>query len=168
MNDESRIPALSAYWVYPQHLMAGQHPGSWDEDMGRKNVLALLDAGFTTFIDLTEPGQAWPYNLTLMQETVRRGSMAHYMRFPIAVPDEDLVLRVLDRIDQGIARSEVVYLHCQAGQGRTGVIVGCWMVRHGLSGDDALKAIARLRGDGRPSPETAAQAQFVLNWPRGR
>ena len=36
--------------------------------------------------------------------------------------------------------------------GRTGVIVGCWMVEHGRTGEEALAEIASLRA-GPPDPK---------------
>ena len=35
-----------------------------------------------------------------------------------------------------------VYVHCWGGIGRTGTTVGCWFVRHGRTGDQALAEIA--------------------------
>lgn len=42
-------------------------------------------------------------------------------------------------IEQGLAKpalaaGQTVYVHCYGGIGRTGTVVGCWLVRHGLSG----------------------------------
>ena len=50
-------------------------------------------------------------------------------------------------------------------------MVGCWLVRHGLDGGDAIARIAELRRDipgARPSPETAGQAALVRGWRQGR
>ena len=52
--------------------------------------------------------------------------------------------------------------------GRTGTTIGCYLVRHGLSGEEALNKIDELRnnvaGNFRDSPETEEQKTFVLNW----
>lgn len=62
----------------------------------------------------------------------------------------------------------MVYVHCYGGIGRTGVIASCYLVRRGLTGDEALAEIARLRQgtpDGhRLSPETPDQAARVREW----
>ena len=60
------------------------------------------------------------------------------------------------------------------GNGRTGLVVGCYLARHGLaSGKDALEQIRRLRSAdpllaGRKSPETMTEEKFVLRWRTGR
>ncbi|MBA3532830.1 MAG: dual specificity protein phosphatase family protein [Ardenticatenales bacterium] len=66
----------------------------------------------------------------------------------------------------------VIYLHCLAGIGRTGTVLGCHFVRHGLSGEEALHLIVKRRW-GNPyadmtSPETNAQRDFVRQWQPGR
>ena len=48
--------------------------------------------------------------------------------------------------------------------------MGCYLARHGLSGDEALAELARLRRgwpEDRESPETSAQRDLVRWWPRG-
>jgi hypothetical protein len=52
--------------------------------------------------------------------------------------------------------------------GRTGTVIGCYLVQQGMDGQDALDCIAQLRR-GTPegkisSPETGAQCQMVLGW----
>ena len=50
-------------------------------------------------------------------------------------------------------------------------IVGCYLVRRGMSGADALRALAQLRRFAPDadivSPETEAQRQFVRLWQPG-
>ena len=62
----------------------------------------------------------------------------------------------------------VIYLHCYGGKGRTGTVVGCFLVEQGFTGEEALEQIEALRGeklmkDG-PSPETDAQRAMVIDW----
>ena len=75
---------------------------------------------------------------------------------------------ILDTLDAALAQGETVYVHCFGGIGRTGTVVGCWLVRHGLTGEQALAQIAAWR-EGTPdewnqSPETASQRQMALAW----
>src|SRR5436190_220075 len=72
----------------------------------------------------------------------------------------------LDTIDAELGTGGVVYVHCWAGCGRTGVVVGCWLVRHGAEPKEALERIARIRGLG--CPQTLEQRLAVLGWQAGR
>ena len=52
--------------------------------------------------------------------------------------------------------------------GRAGLVAGCYLVRHGMTGGETIKEIKMLRlevlADHLPSPETEAQRSMVLNW----
>eukprot|EP00957_Ditylum_brightwellii_P026272 1987188-Ditylum_brightwellii.AAC.1 len=79
--------------------------------------------------------------------------------------------RILDTIDEAIwERNHTVYVHCRGGIGRTGTAVGCFLVRRGNTGEEALEEVNRLfQNSGRSreswsSPETTEQIDFVRNW----
>ena len=63
-----------------------------------------------------------------------------------------------------VERGNAVYVHCWGGIGRTGTVVGCWLVETGGAGDDVLEAIKALRaGTMKRStqfPETSDQAEL--------
>jgi protein-tyrosine phosphatase len=77
-----------------------------------------------------------------------------------------VVTRALDAIDAELEAGGVVYVHCWAGCGRTGVLIGCWLVRHGMAPHDALARIADARGLG--CPQTVEQRLAILDWEQGR
>ena len=78
----------------------------------------------------------------------------------------------LDLLDTTMQAGGVVYVHCLAGKGRTGTVMGCYLVRHGLSGEQALaqlQDLTRHRADAFwPTPQTTLQRDYVLNWREGR
>jgi protein-tyrosine phosphatase len=80
--------------------------------------------------------------------------------------------RILDDVDEARAAGRAVYVHCWGGIGRTGTVVGCWLMRHGLDAGDPIGRIAQLRrgvADAHVvSPQTAAQRAMVTGWKRGR
>jgi hypothetical protein len=168
-----RRPIPESYWVRPASLLAGEYAGARLPALARRKLRRLLDAGITCFIDLTEAGEAWlpPYEPLLVEEAGRRGQAVSYRRAPIrdmGLPEPGALRATLDHIDASLLTGQPVYVHCWGGIGRTGVVIGCHLVRHGLSGQQALELIARLRRatpDGqRRSPETAAQRALVLAW----
>ena len=75
---------------------------------------------------------------------------------------------ILNEIEHILANDKKVYLHCMGGLGRTGTVVGCYLVQQGISGEEAVQQIKKLRiGTSNlqhTSPETDAQHAFILKW----
>jgi protein-tyrosine phosphatase len=77
---------------------------------------------------------------------------------------------ILDVIDSALDQGGVVYVHCWGGVGRTGTVVGCHLVRRGMTGDEALARVAELFKNmqkyprRRRSPETDEQEAYVRSW----
>jgi protein-tyrosine phosphatase len=86
----------------------------------------------------------------------------------LSVPTPQAMRVILDEMDRSISVDTPVYIHCWGGRGRTGTVVGCYLVRHGLTGMEALKRIRELRGNEPtghlPSPQTREQEEMVLSW----
>jgi protein-tyrosine phosphatase len=121
----------------------------------------LVEEGVTLFLDLTHAGELEPYAALV-------GPPARYLNLPIrdfSVPTREGLVATLDEIDAELAAGGIVYVHCWAGCGRTGVVVGSWLVRHGLEPKEALRRIAEARGLG--CPQTLEQRVFVLDWQEG-
>jgi hypothetical protein len=170
-------PFPNSYWVRPGELLAGEYPIDWHTTASRSKLGQLLEAGVTIFLDLTEPGEhgLLPYTTWLQQEAAGLGRSVEHRRLPIpdhATPAPEEMALILDTIDTALAAGQTVYIHCYAGIGRTGTVVGCHLVQHGMGGEQALAEIARLR-QGTPhdwvsAPETAAQRRLVREWPTGK
>lgn len=172
MNDIPR-PFPASYWVEPGRFLAGEYPGSPHALVLRQRVVALLRAGFDTFIDLTRPQEREPYLPTLMEEAPYYGLSVHHQRFPIGdfgLPTRLQMNDILAAIEIALSENRKVYLHCWAGVGRTGTTVGCYLVQRGMSGEQALARLAELFQTAEQSlyfpasPETCAQVNFVLAW----
>jgi protein-tyrosine phosphatase len=169
---ESEFSFLDAYWVSPGRIMAGEYPGVEEPEYTGPRVRLLLEAGVSVFIDLTVRDKLEPYLKVLTQEADRLGSEPEYQKRPIrdvSTPTVEEMTEILDSIDESVDAGKVVYLHCAAGLGRTGVVVGCCLVRHGMSGTEALEEIPRLRrrdlpGDSMVSPYTQGQRSMVMGW----
>ena len=169
-------PILDSYWVEPGQLLAGEYPGARSDEQARKKLRLILSAGVTFFLDLTEEGEynLNPYVPFLKEAPLVLGRLVVHRRMPIRdgkTPAVEEMKRILDTVDIAIEEGHTVYVHCWGGIGRTGAVVGCYMVRHGMSGREALDEIACRRSgtpDGhRRSPENGEQEQMVLSWPVG-
>jgi hypothetical protein len=124
-------PIEHCYWVVPGKFLAGEYPRNLDPHSSAKKIQALLASGVTAFIDLTrEDDRLLPYSSML------KGVVYH--NFPVvdvSIPDSpEVTVAILDAIDEHLREGRVIYLHCWGGIGRTGTIVGCWLVRHGWQG----------------------------------
>jgi len=142
-------------------LIAGRHPCAWGSENAPLEVRDLLGAGVTLFLDLTQSGELEPYASLVVPP-------ARYLNLPIrdfSVPTRDGLVATLDEIDAELDAGGIVFVHCWAGCGRTGVVVGSWLVRHGADPNDALQRIADARGLG--CPQTLEQRLVVLDWRRG-
>jgi hypothetical protein len=139
-------PHGNCYWLVPGRFLAGEHPGAVLGASVTAAVDAFLDAGIRQFIDLTEEHEPPPAYAAVLNERARaRGLSASHRRFAIqdcGVPSPALMRTILDTIDSALAAGHPVYVHCFAGVGRTGTIVGCLLREHGLSAQEALDVIA--------------------------
>src|SRR5215204_1712760 len=166
-----RGPIPNSYVLLDGGLIAGEYPGDRRDGPAKATLGALLDAGVRTFIDLTESHELAPYDSLLAAEAKVRGAEPRHVRLPIrdvSVPRSAEVMReILDAIDAGLRDGAKVYVHCWGGVGRTGTVVGCHLVRSGLSGDEALARVATLfKSMGKSSrrsrsPETDEQEAYV-------
>lgn len=166
-------PLPESYWVEPGRLLAGEYPGQYSAELTRKRIDALLEAGFDTFIDLTKPHETIPYVRLLHEQAKVHNMEVIHKSFPIGdfgLPTPELMRSILSTIDQALADGHKIYLHCWGGIGRTGTTVGCYLVRHGRTGEEALDQLAKWWRTvpksliHTHSPETREQAAFVLNW----
>lgn len=173
MKKEPVRPIPNSYWVEPDQLLAGEYPAQFSGELTRKRIDALIEAGFDTFIDLTRPNETIAYVRILLEEAKFYELEVQHHRFPIGdfgLPTPGLMKDILDTIDASLQAGRKIYLHCWGGIGRTGTTVGCYLVRRGRTGKEALQqlaewwqAVPKSQIHAR-SPETHEQAEFVLNW----
>jgi protein tyrosine/serine phosphatase len=173
---QANVPFENTYWVVPGQLLAGEHPVELSADQTQTRLAALLDAGVRTFVNLTDEREK------MHSYTGRLRSLATDRRFEIAmlqmsipdrgVPSAELLRSILDAIDRSLAQAQPVFVHCFAGVGRTGTVVGCYLKRHGRATEQNVMAkISELRklmpGGNEVSPHTPEQVQLVKQWMEG-
>ena len=180
----------NSYWVVPGLIAAGPFPGALDEIKYKLRINTFFDNGIRAFINLQEPGEmsrsqydfvedySHQFRNLLKMHNEKEIPGGLMRRFPITdknVPSIKLMKQILDEIDKLKSDGIPLYIHCWGGIGRTGTVVGCWLMRHGLAQkNNVLDKIFDLRRSqveptclAYNSPETEIQERFILDWKKG-
>ena len=166
-------PISESYWVLPGRFLAGEYPARFEQEVTRKRMDAFIEAGFNMFIDLTKLSEMVPYSGILREQSKAYRVDVIHLRYPITdfgLPTFEQMNSILDKLDNSLAAGHKIYLHCWGGIGRTGTTVGCYLVRQGMTGEEALEQLSMWwRGVPKSlyhthSPETREQMDFILNW----
>jgi protein-tyrosine phosphatase len=147
------VPVEGSYWVESERLLAGPYPD------GAGDIALLRAAGVDLFIDLTREDERWVAYWSDLPD----GAHRRFGCWDFAAPSEEAMRRILAQLDQALRLGQTVSVHCKGGRGRTGTVIGCYLVEQGMTGFDAL---ARLRDWARNSPETDEQKEMVRHWRR--
>lgn len=167
-------------WVYavaPGKLYAGPIPSSPDAADIRLILSHLIEThGIKCFVNLMQPDEVnhagQPFN-RYDEVAGSFGADIETVCFPVrdmTAPSEALMIEILDFIDSRISAGKPVYLHCWGGLGRTGVVAGCWLRRHGE--EKPVARIHKLRSrtvnayEG--SPQSSEQFRLIANWQTDR
>ncbi len=130
-------------WLVPGRLAGAPQPGvvqSMDFDLK-----ALRGCGVTVLITLTEND--------LPQEPLQQHGLRN-LHLPVRDHESPTVAQIqmlLARMSAMLRAGEVLAVHCLAGLGRTGTVLAAWLVREGLTADEALRRVRLI------------DAQYVLS-----
>lgn len=120
-------------WLVPGRLAGTPWPGVvHDMDL---DLQALRRCGVTMLITLTE--KDFP------QEPLQRNGLKN-LHLPVYDHESPTVAQIqmlLARMSAAMRRGEVLAVHCLAGLGRTGTVLAAWLVREGLTGEEALRRV---------------------------
>lgn len=156
-----KTPTAESYWVVDGEVLAGKYPGAQADAEARAKIADLLAGGVRTFVDLTEDGELLPYAHLLPADATHHRIAVR----DVTCPRREQVREALDLIDAGRSRG-VVYVHCRGGCGRTGVVIGAYLVRHAEPPGRALERVRELTRAlwTKPCPETREQIAMIESW----
>lgn len=121
-----------------------------------KDPERLREAGIGAIVSLTED-----FPSDLIGEP--RFTTLHLPIEDMTAPDIEQVERFVRFVDRMIARGTAVGVHCHAGLGRTGTMIACYLVTRGMSPEQAIEHVRRVRPG---SIQTDLQEHTVHRWAR--
>ena len=115
----------------------------------------LRENGIDVIVTLSE----WPLHKILLEEF---GFVNKHI--PIAdltPPTQEQIEEFIFFVNEAVSSGRKVVVHCDAGIGRTGTMLACYLVNKGFSAMDAIIEVRKKRPG---SVETAAQEETVLKY----
>lgn len=174
------LPFDRSYWVIPGKLLVGEIPSAKDEATRKIKVENLVIIGFDAIVNLMEVGEKTfsgellvDYTDDLEYYANQANKKVSVHRFPIpdlSITSTEKMKEIIHLINNLINNGKKVYVHCWGGVGRTGTVVGCYLIEQNMATiDNVLQTIDYLKRttpiSERNSPETDEQVNFILNWP---
>jgi atypical dual specificity phosphatase len=138
------VMSMNFSWVVDKKLAGSRGPRS------KSDLTVLKNQGIGTLVRLVEPDEAW-----LTSSQIKEAGLEDYHE-PIPdfhAPTQAQIDKIIAYIDSRIEAGIRVGVSCNAGIGRSGVILACYLVHKGLTAKDALKLVYEKRGRGPEIPE---------------
>jgi atypical dual specificity phosphatase len=122
------------YWVIRGVIAGMSHPGNNPEVLER-----LSDMGIGAVVSLTERP---------MRADLVRGYGMEFLHLPVpdfCAPRQEQIDQFVSFSESIVAQDRAVTVHCLAGRGRTGTMLGCFLVRQGMTANEAIDKVRSLR-----------------------
>ena len=160
---------VHGYWVVPGRLLATEYPGHKNAEQAKRKLAVLTGAGVDSFVDLTEAGEPAGNGSPMVPYAGLLPAGVGHRRF--AIPDRGVIAddgydEIVEHIRAELDAGKVVAVHCWGGKGRTGTVVGCWLIDDAdLRYRAAIERMQALRAGSRkahhPVPDTAEQHRVL-------
>ncbi len=145
-------------FVWEDKVAGSGHPGQ-GETLGSA-LGSLRGKGIHSILSLSE---------SALDLGVVRNFEFDYLHLPIedfAAPTQDQIDQAVGFLGDQVDLGNGALIHCQAGLGRTGTILACFLVHQGMEPAGAIEAVRQLRPG---SLEVYSQEHAVLQyWKRRR
>ncbi len=122
------------------------------ESKARRKVRILIEAGIDSFVDLTEADELRPYATGLLVEEAEKAArpVPSHKRFAIRdvsiLADDAGYDEIVEHIRSELDAGKRAYVHCWGGKGRTGTVIGCWLIDNdGLDYESTVQRMHDLR-----------------------
>lgn len=135
---------LNFSWVIDEKLGGSRAPRS------RSELISLKQQGVGALVRLIEPHES--------RVTTSEISEVGLQDYNEPIPDFEAptpvqIDRITKYVDSRLKTGVAVGVSCNAGIGRSGVILACYLVHKGLTAKDALELVRKKRGRGPELPE---------------
>jgi hypothetical protein len=167
---------LETYWVVPGRLLVGDSPRYLPEEEQRAMFNWLYGQGINYFFDLSDEDDydRMGFERSLQEQADAQGKPVVYRSLALpgrGVPSRDRMKTALDTIDQALAGGYTVFASCRELGKQSGMVAGCYLARHGLTGKQALQEVERLRSHSTYwwllAPALESQRRLVRSWQAG-
>lgn len=142
-------------FILPDKLAGCAHPGRGQMLIESLDELARIH-GITAILSLTED--------PLPTQALNEFGL-HYHHLPIydfSTPSIEGLQNAMEFVSNEITQGGKVVVHCLAGQGRTGLVLSCYLIScENYTAEEAMQWVRQHR---RGSVETPEQEEFIRKW----
>lgn len=141
-------PTDYSNYMIPGQVVLGSSPGynSWRGNEFTKEINQLLDKGkIDTFVCLRGEWSLEEYKTKypeLVDKTAKKVTFIHFPIDDFSTAEEQSTIQFVNELANRVRQGRKMYIHCQGGHGRTGLIaISLFIALYGVGHEEAHKLI---------------------------